>query len=433
MSFLRLGAVLASVVVIITATLLPFNPIVSSQIPPQWCLKCGGLWLTDAVSNVLLFVPFGAACAWVLSRVRGGLRVGLVLGLGFVFSLGIEWLQSIGVPPSRSAALADVLTNSLGSLLGAVLVVCGPWLIRPGELGSRVLHASWLGGALTVFVLTALAMAPRTPAVASGSVSAVASPYRHVPRQAWYGGSNDSVLVNGRVRFTRGWSGPFIVQLDAEPDTVRVQNFVRGREAEGFAVPLVFLHLPGDSAPVLQMRVNRDAAELGVTRRAWSWGLTFPSVVLDGAFEGRTLDDARVLELSGMASRHTLELRSGSLSGSGSVARVELGPTVGWAMLQSLVTVQSSLAWMVEVAWLGVLLFPVGWWRGRVGLGLLLDCLLVLGVFGFLAFLDWTGRVGIWEMGVSVGYVMMGGWVNGKLRQPGRREPLRRKPLGQQP
>ena len=52
-------------VVIITATLLPFNPIVSSQIPPQWCLKCGGLWLTDAVSNVLLFVPFGLAAAWV--------------------------------------------------------------------------------------------------------------------------------------------------------------------------------------------------------------------------------------------------------------------------------------------------------------------------------------------------------------------------------
>lgn len=430
MSYLKVSAVIASVVVIITATLLPFNPIVSSQIPPQWCLRCGGLWMTDAVSNVLLFVPFGAACAWALSRVRDGLRVGVVLGLGLVFSLGIEWLQSIGLPPSRSAALADVLTNSLGSLLGAILVVCGPWLIRPGELGARVLHALWLGGALTVFVLTAVAMAPRSPAVPSDAVSAVASPYPHVPGQAWYGGSNDSVLVNGRVGFKRGWSGPFIVQLDAEPDTVRVQNFVRGREAEPYAVPLVFLHLPGDTAPVMQLRVNRDAAELGVTRRAWSWGLTFPSVVLDGAFAGRTLDDARVLELSGMASRHTLELRSGSMSGSGSVARVELGPTVGWAMLQSLVTVQSSLAWLVEVAWLGVLLFPVGWWRGRVSV---FDVLVVLGCYWLLAWLDWTGRVGIWEMGASVGYVMMGGWVNGKLRQPGRREPLRRKPLGQQP
>lgn len=421
MSFLKVCAWIASVVVIITATLLPFNPIVSSQIPPQWCLRCGGLWLTDAVSNVLLFVPFGAAAAWVLARVRDGWRVGVVLGLGLVFSLGIEWLQSIGVPPSRSAALADVLTNSLGSLLGAVLVVCGPWLVRPGALGARVLHAVWLFGALGVFVLTALAMAPRTPAVASGSVAAVASPYRHVPGQAWYGGSNDSVLVNGRVGFTRGWSGPFIVQLDAEPDTVRVQNFVRGREAEGFAVPLVFLHLPGDTAPVMQVRVAGDDAEMGVTRRAWSWGLTFPSVVLDGAFAGRTLDDARVLVLSGMASRHTLELRSGS----GSVARVELGPTVGWAMLQSLVTVQSRWAWLVEVAWLGVLLFPVGWWRGRVSV---FDALVVLGCYWLLAWLDWTGRVEIWEMGVSVGYVMMGGWVNGKLRQPSGRKPLRRKP-----
>lgn len=411
---------LASVVVIITATLLPFNPIVSSQIPPQWCLRCGGLWLTDAVSNVLLFVPFGAACAWVLARVRGALRVGLVLGLGLMFSLGIEWLQSIGVPPSRSAALADVITNSVGSLLGAVLVVCGPWLLRPSERGARVMHALWLGGALGVFVLTALAMAPRGSVLPADSVAAVASPYPHVPGQAWYGGSNDSLLVNGRVGFKRGWSGPFIVQLDAEPDTVRVENFVRGREAEPFAVPLVFLHLPGDTAPVLQLRVSGDDAELGVTRRAWSWGLTFPRVVLEGAFGGRTVDDPRPLSLMGMATRHRLELRS--VGGSGSV--VDLGPTVGWAMLQSLVEVQSAWAWLVELAWLGVLLVPVGWWRGGVSL---LDALVVLGCYWLLAWLDWTSRVGIWEMGVSVGCVMMGGWVNGKLRQPGRRKPLRRK------
>jgi hypothetical protein len=104
---------------------------------------------------------------------------------------------------------------------------------------------------------------------------------------------------------------------------------------------------------------------------------------------------------------------------------VELGPTVGWAMLQSLVEVQSSWAWLVESAWLAVLLVPVGWWRGRVSL---LDALVVLGCYWLLAWLDWTSRVGIWEMGVSVGCVMMGGWVNGKLRQPGFRKPLRRKP-----
>jgi len=419
LSLLKVCAVLASVVVIITATLLPFNPIVSSQIPPQWCLRCGGLWLTDAVSNVLLFVPFGAAAAWGLVRRRAGVRLLSVFGLGLMLSLGIEWLQSIGVPPSRSAALADVLTNSLGSLLGAVLVVCGPWLLRPSEIGARVMHALWLGGAIAVFVLTALAMAPRTPVMASGSVAAVASPYPHVPGQAWYGGSNDSLLVNGRVGFRRGWSGPFIVQLDAEPDTVRVFNVVRGREAEPFAVPLVFLHLPGDTAPVLQLRVVGDDAEMGVTRRAWSWGLTFPRVVLEGAFAGRTLDDPRTLALSGMASRHRLELRSGT--GAGAV--VELGPTVGWAMLQSLVEVQSGWAWVVELAWLAVLLVPVGWWRGRVGLGTTIDSVLIVGLFFALHFVDWTARVGIWEMGVSVGCVMTGGWVNGKLRQPGRRKP----------
>lgn len=410
-------------VVIITATLLPFNPIVSSQIPPQWCLKCGGLWLTDAVSNVLLFVPFGLAAAWVLSRVRGGLRVGLVLGLGFVFSLGIEWLQSIGVPASRSAALADVLTNSLGSLLGAVLVVCGPWLVRPSEMGARVLHASWLGGALTVFVLTALAMAPRSPAVRADAVSAITSPYEHVPNQPWFSGTNDSLVLHGGRTFRQGWSGPIMVQMQAEPDTVRMRSFVRGRDYRRSGVPVAFLHLPGDTLGVAQLRVHGDSASLGVTRLATLWGIKLPNPVV-GLPPGKG-----AVELRGEATRHSLVVEA-VVRDKATRDVVELRPTVGWAMLQTLVTVQSSWAWLVEVAWLGVLLFPVGWWRGRVSV---LDLLLVLGCYWLLAWLDWTGRVGIWEMGVSVGYVMTGGWVNGKLRQPGGRKPLRRKPLGQQP
>ena len=80
--------------------------------PPRWCLACGGLWLTDGISNVVLFAPFGLALGGLGVRWRG------VLLLSAGFSLGVEYLQSIGVPPARSAAWADVVANAAGGLVG---------------------------------------------------------------------------------------------------------------------------------------------------------------------------------------------------------------------------------------------------------------------------------------------------------------------------
>ncbi|MBL0937531.1 MAG: VanZ family protein [Gemmatimonadaceae bacterium] len=341
--------------VIITATLLPFNPIVSEQIPPAWCLRCGGLWLTDAVSNVLLFVPFGAALA------LRGTRVWVAILLGLFGSFTIEWLQSKGIPSARSAALADVLTNTLGTALGALLAAYASWLRNPGARAARWLTASWTVAVSAVAALTAMAMGPRMVMVPHAQVGTTLSTYPHVPGQAWYGGVNESATIDDRSTFRKGWAGPIIVQLDAEPDTLHVMSVVRGREAEPFAVPIVFLHLPADSSPVLQVRVNKDAAELDVTRRAWDWGMAFPGVRVANAFAGRTLDDSRALTLHAQSTRYRLEL-SATEGERREQAVVLLTPAVGWAMLQNLVDVQSSWAPVVLVAWLGVLIVPIGWW-----------------------------------------------------------------------
>lgn len=358
MSPTRLIAVIGSVVVIITATLLPFNPIVSSQIPPTWCLRCGGLWLTDAVSNVLLFVPLGASLVWC------GMRVAPAVLFGLLGSFAIEWLQSRGIPAARSAALADVITNTLGTAAGALIVAYGAWLRRPGARAARWLAIVWTAAACLTAILTAQAIGPRGQATAHVNVQASLSPYTHVPGQAYFGGVNESATVGARDTFRKGWGGPIIIELNAEPDTLQVTSMVRGREAEPFAVPIVFLHLPRDSSPVMQVRVNRDAAELDVTRRAWDWGMNFPTVRLERAFAGRTLTDTTALTLHARASRHQLELAA-EQGERREYVRVSLTPTVGWVMLQNLVDVQSPWAPVVLVAWLCTLMAPIGWWSAQ--------------------------------------------------------------------
>jgi VanZ family protein len=69
----------------------------------------------DLVANVLLFVPFGMAAAWggpwrrVRSAVLAGLLVSLCVELAQVFT------------HNRIATATDIVTNTTGALLGALL------------------------------------------------------------------------------------------------------------------------------------------------------------------------------------------------------------------------------------------------------------------------------------------------------------------------
>jgi VanZ family protein len=66
---------------------------------------------TDLIGNVLLFVPLGALGVFGFDR-----RLA-VAAAGPVLSGGIELFQAVALP-ARTAAIADVVTNSLGHLAG---------------------------------------------------------------------------------------------------------------------------------------------------------------------------------------------------------------------------------------------------------------------------------------------------------------------------
>lgn len=71
------------------------------------------------VENVLLFVPFGFVCAWALKPVR---KFPVCLMIGAAGSMLIESLQL--VTQRGVFQIDDVLTNTLGTVIGYLLFCC---------------------------------------------------------------------------------------------------------------------------------------------------------------------------------------------------------------------------------------------------------------------------------------------------------------------
>ena len=78
--------------------------------------------LSDVVSNILLFIPFGTLRMWLWSaRVRGKrpLRPTLVTAAyGLIFGVVIESGQTLS--PGRISSLLEALCNGLGAFIGAI-------------------------------------------------------------------------------------------------------------------------------------------------------------------------------------------------------------------------------------------------------------------------------------------------------------------------
>jgi VanZ family protein len=120
------------------------------------------LWtsLSDVLGNVALFVPFGITAAWwAAPRVsrRYAILWALLAGLALAFFLQVGQI----FVPERSVAMADVLWNGVGTLLGAAigLVIETPTLtlgrrVEPPSLVVLGLLALWIVSELAPLVPT---------------------------------------------------------------------------------------------------------------------------------------------------------------------------------------------------------------------------------------------------------------------------------------
>jgi len=120
-------------VLILIGTLEPFNFTINSTLlskrphPIEWipfsyiCPLCG-LDIKDKILNTIMFMPFGILLT--LRLIGNELDIGTLLLItfwGFAFSLGIEATQYF--LPARTPSASDVIMNTLGSFLGALLVI----------------------------------------------------------------------------------------------------------------------------------------------------------------------------------------------------------------------------------------------------------------------------------------------------------------------
>jgi len=138
---------------VVSLTLWP-----SSGVPQReigfWCLLCGSRDLADGFLNLLLFVPFGAG-------------VGLLAGpwsalLSSVALSGFVELAQTSLP-GRYSTVGDLVANSAGGLLGAVLVVQARRARALVLTPPRTLRYLALLFPAVVFLATAALSAPRLP------------------------------------------------------------------------------------------------------------------------------------------------------------------------------------------------------------------------------------------------------------------------------
>ena len=85
----------------------------------------GGLWSSQIMWNVCLFMPLGGLLPCVFSPLRKGAWKTILIC--FVLSLGIEFLQFfIG----RVADADDVICNTLGGIFGRALYTVAAWVFK---------------------------------------------------------------------------------------------------------------------------------------------------------------------------------------------------------------------------------------------------------------------------------------------------------------
>lgn len=90
-------------------------------------------WLTypvvEALANVAMFVPFGFLLALHLGRRQWWIG----WAIGVVFTFLIEGTQATLLSPTRYATISDLITNSIGAGVGAVLALILMLLLPPEE------------------------------------------------------------------------------------------------------------------------------------------------------------------------------------------------------------------------------------------------------------------------------------------------------------
>jgi hypothetical protein len=367
----------AAILLVLVATLTPGGPAVQ---PITTCIICGSQGFADAICNVVLFFPVGAALVVL------GVRPSRAWLLTAALSLFCEGMQATLVA-GRDPSLGDVFFNSIGGIVGALAARSARVWLTPVPRTARLLAGAAVLAACATIALTGFLLQPA------------------FERTAWYAqwtaNFGDMEIYRGRVidaqlggRAVPSWrlnDGGAARQalLDGRPLTLRVQSSPLTHR-----ISAIFSASDDRQSQQFLLGANGETLDLFVRRHANDARLINPPLRFDGALSGVAGGDSLTLEVR----------RAGVMWCVGRRPHVPcLGYTagVGWEMLQDFLILQRH-AWLMDALWLFGLLVPGGYWlRGRGGMlcglaALVLACLVIPMTFGLMVSppAEWLGAAG---------------------------------------
>jgi len=323
---------------IFLATLTPFPG--ARQPDFVGCVICGVRGAADALVNLILFVPLGAA---LLMNGRVGLRA---VGVAGILSAGIEFAQIF--IPGRDPSLGDVCFNTLGAAVGQVTAyLLARWAMPPDRTAAGLSLASAYGAAAMVG-LTGWLLSPALPLT---------------DFRAWYTADRaDLEFYRGRVLSTSLGSVPF--RPSELPNPVEVRRLllagaplrilaVAGPRVRGLGPLFVIEAKRGDE--LFLIGPDRDDLALRYRTRATTLRLDQPDLRLRHAFAGIAAGDTLRIEASRDRDGYCLHVNQ--------ARACQLGFTIGsaWALLlypRHLLLLQALLS----AAWVAGIALLVGFW-----------------------------------------------------------------------
>ena len=132
------------------------------------------LMRSDVVFNVLAYVPFGTlGTLFYRQRGNAGRAIPRAIGLAAAFSIAMECAQLF--IPNRVSSLTDVLANSAGATLGALMFADPVYSMLTAPLGDLrerlVIEGAWGDAGLVLVMLWILAqLNPALPFFGAGNI-----------------------------------------------------------------------------------------------------------------------------------------------------------------------------------------------------------------------------------------------------------------------
>lgn len=364
-----------------------------SAATPWLCLVCGPLGTVDVILNLALFLPLGFA----LFRTGMSPLGSALVGLGI--SGAVELLQAT-IVAGRDSSLSDLVTNTLGAGLGALLARAAPRLLRPvrAEAGRLAVAAAiaWLA----MLGFTGWAVQPDLP---TAGLTLRRAPI--VPNFDRFPGEVRFLALNGLER-DPGRLAPGHVTAD-EPILLL---------AEG-----TLLTWPEVTAPVADLVDERGntvvlLGQLGqkvtftVRTRSQRVKLRTPSAKLYGALPPPR---GQGIAAGGELSDHTLSATA-LVDGRWQTAETRLSPGLGWMLVLPLGFYPFDYRPDITSAiWTALPLLLLGYWTQQSRARSLIVLLVSMGVTGtgLIVIPPLTGAAGQgWEAAVACALALLLGW-----------------------